>query len=127
MPTDLLQNVVIERLTLSIRSREIISLCRQIPGCYLKLGHDSFLPHPSPFIIYFSPVYWTPYNLNYWKSIVKYTTTTTTIITTTTTTIITTTTTTTNAASYLHVARRIPIICPDKRFEVYFQIHLPRI
>jgi hypothetical protein len=114
MPTNLLQTVVVERLTVSIRSREVLSLCRQIPGCYLKLGNDRFLPHPSQFIIYFSPVYWTPYNLNYWKSIVKYTTTTT-----------------TNPASYLHVARKIPIIkiiiCPDKRFEVYFQIHLPKI
>jgi hypothetical protein len=43
----------------------LLSLSRQIPEYYLKLGHDRFVTQPFRFIVHLSPFHSTIYGLSY--------------------------------------------------------------
>jgi hypothetical protein len=57
----------------SLRLSWFSCFSRQMPGHYLKLGHDLFPSHRSEFIMQLSSFNSTSYSLSYWISVVEQT------------------------------------------------------
>jgi hypothetical protein len=52
--------------------RGFFSPSRRMPGCILKVGHNSLLPKPFQFMVHLSPVHSTLFSLSCWKSKSKF-------------------------------------------------------